>query len=120
MATTEATQAQAADIFDEDECRWADDRRTRDEARAKAALADPVAAMRRRAEEDLSMVRAEIADLNADLRVARLKAKAVEACILALGPVPVVDDAPATKKSTAKLAASLKAAVKATGKKHVE
>lgn len=116
---TEATPAPAPDAFEDDD-RIAAAHRKRDEALAKAALADPVSAMRKRVESDIAYSRNEIANLNADLRVARLKLKAEEACLLALGPVPVVDDAPAAKKPAPKPAASLKAAVRRTGQKHVE
>lgn len=126
MSKTEATQAQADTIEaghsdeDDDDFFYGEGRRKRDEARAKACVADPVGAMRKRVEDDIAFTRNSISDLNADLRVERLKLKAAEACLLALGPVPVVDEAPAPKKAAAKPATSLKAAAKASGRKHVE
>ena len=115
MPTTNATEAEtmAGDRDDEDDDYFfgVEQCRMRDEARAKAALADPVAAMRKRGEDDLARCRREIADLNAELRVRRLQVRAVEACLLALGPVPVIDEAPAPKK-----AAKAKPAAKRAGK----
>jgi hypothetical protein len=106
MSKTEATQAQADTIAagnrddDDDDFFYGGGRRKRDEARAKACVADPVGAMRKRVEADIAFTRGSIACLNADLRVARLELKAAEACLLALGPVAVVDEAPAPKKAT--------------------
>lgn len=124
MPTTKATEAEAPDSdFDEIEDGYeADQARFRQhrEALAKAEAADPAAANRKLAVATVSRRRKVVDVLAADLRVARLELKAAEACLLALGPVPVVDDAPAAKKAPAKPAASLKAAARRSGQKHVE
>lgn len=116
MPTTKSTEAEtmAGDRDDEDDDDYffgVEQCRMRDEARAKAAIADPVGAMRKRAESDIARTREKIADLNAELGLARLELRAVEACLLALGPVPVIDEAPAAKK-----AAKSKPAAKRAGK----
>ncbi len=84
---------------------WREDR-ARD---AKAQIADPVGHARKSAEEMVEHCRARVSDANADLRVARLELKAAEAMLAALPPAPITSPAP-----------SLKAAAKATGRKHVE
>ena len=82
---------------------WREDR-ARD---AKAQIADPVGHARKSAEEMVEHCRARVSDANADLRVARLELKAAEAMLASL-------------PTAAKPAPALKAAAKATGRKHVE
>lgn len=106
------------DDFDED-CAGAAAYRKLRETAAKEDLADPAAALRRTLVRQIDCRRRAVDDLSADLRVARLELKAAEAMLLALGPVPVQDGAP-TAAPAGKPTASLKAAARATGRKHVE
>lgn len=97
-----------------------------DEARAKAQITDPSGELRKIVDGWIAEATEEIADLNADLRLARLQLKAAQAMRDALGPAPAAAPAPVAKKAPAKPAASskpaasLKAAVRRTGEKHVE
>lgn len=104
MPTTKATEAETAggdfDDFDEDYDAAQAAYRQRREVVAKAEAADPATTLRKQATATVAMRRKAVDDLTADLRVARLELKAAEACLLALGPVPVVDEAPAPKKAT--------------------
>lgn len=91
-----------------------------DEARAKAQIADPNGELRKIVDGWIAEATEEIADLNADLRLARLQLKAAQAMRDALGPAAVAEAVSAAKKPAPKPAASLKAAVRRTGQKHVE
>jgi hypothetical protein len=123
MATKRATEPKptepvpAAAAADDDLDDWSPEtRRKKDEAYARAVIADPIGKLRENAETRVRRAREQVDSLNADLRVARLELKAEEATLLALGPVPVLDEptAPATKKKTP--AASPKSG-RATGQK---
>lgn len=124
MSKTEATQAQAdtiaaGDCAAEDGYFTIEASRARRTANAQKKIADPMGSFRDEAEYEVRARRERVDGLTADRRVAVLELKAAEARLLALGPVPVVDEAPAAKKAAAKVA-SLKAAAKASGRKHVE
>jgi len=96
----------AADDFDDERFTaesWREDR-TRD---AKAQIADPVGHARKSAAEMVEHCRASVSDALADLRVARLELKAAEAMLASLPDAP-------------KPIPALKAAARATGRKHVE
>ena len=97
----------AADDVDEDGVSWREANRKRREAVAKARIADPAGERRMDAEDRVEHCRKDVADAAADLRLARLELKAAEVLLASLPPAPT--PAPA-----------LKAAARATGRKHVE
>ena len=83
--------------------------RKRREDDAKAQIADPAGVRRQHAEKRVADRREDVSRALADLRLARLELKAAEVLLASLPDAPALTPAP-----------SLKAAAKATGRKHVE
>lgn len=102
----------AGDGMMDDNDDWADDGlswRERRERVAKARIADPLGERRKSAEALVERGRKDVSTALAELRLARLELKAAEVLLASLPDAPALTPAP-----------SLKAAAKATGRKHVE